>query len=179
MTAMTHQLPDALDLMARGLIVGHPLNTTIASVATDMQDPIGTEFGVMVDQISYGDDLVDSFVDFADRTDLEDVQYLAISVAIQAGTGGNLAQVLSTLAKVIRDRITMRKRIQAISSEGRLTSNFLSLLPVAILTFTMVTTPDYYGGVSGDPLFRPIAITVVVLMVVNYFAMRRLVNFKI
>ncbi|MCB2134337.1 MAG: type II secretion system F family protein [Rhodobacteraceae bacterium] len=178
MTAMIQQLPDALDLMARGLTVGHPLNTTIASVARDMQDPIGSEFGVMVDQISYGDDLVDAFGDFAERTDLEDVHYLSVSVAIQAGTGGNLAMVLTTLAKVIRDRITMRKRIQAISSEGRLTSNFLSALPLAILAFTSITTPEYYGGVSGDPLFRPIAITVFVLMIANFIAMRRLVNFR-
>ncbi|MDH5451923.1 MAG: type II secretion system F family protein [Paracoccaceae bacterium] len=179
MTAMIRQLPDALDLMSRGLIVGHPLNTTIASVARDMSDPIGTEFGVIVDQISYGDDLVDAFADFAERTDLEDVHYLSVSVAIQAGTGGNLAQVLGTLAKVIRDRISMRKRIQAISSEGRLTSYFLSFLPLVILALMSVTTPEYYGGVSSDPLFRPIAAVVVTLMVVNFIAMRRLVNFRI
>lgn len=179
MAALVRQLPEALDLMSRGLKVGHPLNATIASVATDMNDPIATEFGIMVDQVSYGDDLVNAFMDFADRTELEDVRYLSVSVAIQAGTGGNLAQVLGTLAKVIRDRITMRKRIQAISSEGRLTSNFLSLLPLFILVSTSISSPDYYAGVSTDPLFMPFAVVVGVLVVVNYLVMRRLVSFKI
>ncbi|MFZ1725991.1 MAG: type II secretion system F family protein [Albidovulum sp.] len=179
MAKLVSQLPDALDLMARGLKVGHPLNATIASVASDMNDPLATEFGIMVDQISYGDDLVDAFMEFADRTDLEDVRYLAVSVAIQAGTGGNLAEVLNTLSSVVRDRISMRKRILAISSEGRLTSIFLSCLPLLILASTSITAPDYYSGVSDDPLFRPVAAVVAALVIANFLVMRRLVRFKI
>jgi tight adherence protein B len=176
---LTAQLPDALDLMARGLRVGHPLNATIASVAEDMNDPIATEFGVMVDQVSYGEDLVDAFADFAERIDTEDARYLATSVAIQSGTGGDLARILATLAHVIRARIEMRSRIQAISSEGRLTSVFLSALPVLIFLVSSLTNPGYYTGVDDDPLFRPIAIAVVVLTVANFLVMRRLVNFRI
>lgn len=179
MTMLVTQLPDALDLMARGLRVGHPLNATISTVARDMIDPVATEFGIIVDQISYGDDLVGAFRDFADRAGLEDVRYLATSVAIQNGTGGDLSLILLTLSKVIRARIAMRKRILAISSEGRLTAIFMSLLPVFIFGATSVTSPTYYSGVSDDPLFRPIATAVVFLIVANYLAMRRLVNFRI
>ena len=179
MKTLTSQLPDALDLMARGLKVGHPLNATISTVARDMVDPVATEFGIIVDQISYGDDLVSAFRDFADRTGLEDVTYLATGVAIQSGTGGDLSRILMTLSKVIRARITMRKRIQAISSEGRMTAAFMSLLPVFIYGSTSLTSPEYYAGVSDDPLFKPIAIIVVSLIVANYLAMRRLVNFRI
>ncbi|WP_167852628.1 type II secretion system F family protein [Pseudotabrizicola sediminis] len=179
MAALVAQLPEALDLMARGLTVGHPLNATIASVASDMKDPVATEFGVMIDQISYGDDLVDAVMDLAERTGLEDARYLAVAVAIQHGTGGNLARVLDTLAKVIRDRMAMRRRIKAISAEGRLTSIFLSCLPLVILGATSITAPGYYVDVSGDPLFRPFAIVVAVLVVANFLIMRRLVNFRI
>lgn len=178
MTELERQLPEALDLMARGLIVGHPLNTTIAAVAAEMTDPIATEFGVIMDQVSYGDELVDAFFDFAERTDLEDVRYLSISVAIQHGTGGDLGQVLKTLAKVIRDRITMRKRIKAISSEGRMTSNFLSALPLVIFVSTSMMTPGYYGDVADDPLFRPFAVVVIGLVVTNFLVLRRLVDFR-
>lgn len=178
MAVFVQQLPDALDLMARGLRVGHPLNVTIQSVARDMQDPIASEFGVIFDQVSYGDDLVNAFRDLAARVPLEDMRYLAVAIAIQHGTGGNLSEVLHTLAKVIRDRITMRKRVQAISSEGRLTSIFLSGLPLLILIATSITAPDYYLGVANDRLFRPFAITVGVLIVLNYLAMRKLVNFR-
>ena len=179
MKKLTSQLPDALDLMARGLKVGHPLNATIASVARDMVDPVATEFGIIVDQISYGDDLVSAFRDFSDRSGVEDVNYLATSVAIQNGTGGDLSRILLTLSKVIRGRITMRKRIMAISSEGRMTAWFMSLLPVFIFASTSLTSPTYYFGVSDDPMFKPVAIAVVLLIVANFLAMRRLVNFKI
>jgi len=178
MNALVAQLPDALELMARGLTVGHPLNATIASVAEDMKDPVAMEFGIIVDQIAYGDDLPDAFMDFAGRTDLEDTRYLAASIAIQHGTGGDLARVLMTLSRVIRDRMTMRQRIKAISAEGKLTAIFLSSLPFVILGTTMVSSPGYYADVSDDPLFRRFAIIVATLVVANYLAMRKLVNFR-
>jgi tight adherence protein B len=80
---------------------------------------------------------------------------------------------------VIRDRMAMRKRVLAISAEGRLTSVFLSVLPFLIFGATSVTAPNYYSGVMDAPLFRPLAITVAVLMVTNFLVMRRLVNFRI
>lgn len=179
MDKLVHQLPDALDLMARGLRVGHPINATINAVATDMKDPIASEFGLIVDQVSYGDELIDAFADFSDRIEIEDVRYLAVSVAIQHGTGGNLAQVLTTLAKVIRDRLAMRRKIKAISAEGRTTALFLSCLPLIIVGVTSFTAPGYYRDVATDPLFRPFAIIVIGLVVANFFAMRKLVNFHI
>ncbi|MGA9252388.1 MAG: type II secretion system F family protein [Roseobacter sp.] len=175
---MIKQLPDALDLMARGLKVGHPLNATLRSVADDMPDPIGTEFGVVVDQIAYGDDLGDAMRDLATRIPEEDIQYLAVAVGIQHGTGGDLGRILSTLASVIRGRMTMRRKIRAISSEGRLSAIFLSSLPFFIGIFTSITAPSYYGDVLDKPLFIPIAIAVTFLVVANALAMRKLVNFR-
>lgn len=178
MDSLTRQLPDALDLMARGLRVGHPLNSTIGSVAKELQDPIATEFGVMLDQISYGEELVDAFADFAERIDTEDARYLATSVAIQDGTGGDLASILNTLASVIRARMEMRKRIKAISAEGRATATFLSFLPFFIVGMSLLTAPNYYSGVSDDPLFKPLAFIAVALSVTNIVVMRKLVNFR-
>lgn len=172
------QLPDALDLMSRGLRVGHPLNATIASVANEMPDPIGTEFGIMVDQISYGDEIVTAFRELADRTGEEDLHYLAVSVGIQHGTGGNLARLLTVLAKVIRDRATMRRKIKAISAEGRGSMWILSSLPPLIFGMVNIMTPSFYGGIEDDPLYTPIMIAIVVLVVANFLALRKLVNFK-
>ena len=179
MEAFVRQLPDALELMSRGLKVGHPLNTTIRSVANEMQDPIASEFGVVVDQIAYGDDLTDAFAELADRIDLEDVRYLSVSIGIQHGSGGDLASVLTTLSRVIRNRLSMRRRVRAISSEGRASAYILSFIPVAIFGFTSFSAPDYYGAVSDDPMFLPMAIVVVVLVVLNAVVLRNLVNFRI
>ncbi|WP_068109065.1 type II secretion system F family protein [Tropicimonas marinistellae] len=176
---MVRQLPDALELMARGLKVGHPLSTSIATVAREMPDPIGTEFGLIHDQVNYGDDLVDAFKEFAERVGVEDVDYLASSIGIQYGTGGDLVRVITVLSRTIRSRITMRRKIRAISSEGRLTAWFLSALPVLIFAYTMISTPSYYGGVMDDPMFRPMMLTVIGLTIANALVLRRLVNFKI
>lgn len=177
--ALVKQLPDALDLMARGLRVGHPLNTSIHEVAQEMPEPIGTEFGIMFDQVSLGDELTDAFQDFADRADVEDVRYLAASVGIQHGTGGDLSRVIQVLSETVRNRIAMRQRILAISAEGRLTGWFLSGLPFFIFGSTMMVNPSYYIGVMDEPLFGPVAGTVIFLTVANFLAVRRLVNFRI
>lgn len=177
--AMIHQLPDALDLLARGLRVGHPLNTSIGAIAREMQDPIASEFGLIFDQVSYGDDLPDAFEEFAERVDLEDVNYLSSSIGIQHGTGGDLAHVIEILSGVVRRRIALRRKIKAISAEGRLTAWFLSSLPFVIFGMMTVSSPDYYGGVSEDPLFLPMAAGVLGFTVLNALILRKLVNFKI
>lgn len=177
--ALILQLPDALDLMSRGLRVGHPLSTSIDSVAKEMDDPIATEFGIIFDQVSYGDDLPDAVQEFAERIDLEDVHYLSVSVGIQHGTGGDLARVLHVLSRVVRNRIAMRRKIKAISAEGRMTAWFLSSLPFIIYFMTSMMTPSYYAGVSGDPLFRPMMFAVIGLTVLNFLILRRLVNFRL
>jgi tight adherence protein B len=176
---MVSQLPDALELMARGLKVGHPLNTSVGAVASEMPDPIGSEFGIIFDQVSYGDDLVSAFQDFADRTDVEDAHYLAVSIGIQHGTGGDLARVVDILAKTIRGRLSLRRRITAVSAEGRLSALILSAVPFALFASVTASAPGYYSDVADDPMFLPMAITCGVLVVLNALILYRLVNFRI
>jgi tight adherence protein B len=179
MARLVKQLPDALDLMARGLRVGHPLNTTLQSVANEMPDPIGSEFGIVVDQVSYGDELTDAMRQLAERIDEEDVHYLAIAINMQAGSGGDLSDVLTTLSRVIRSRMALRRKVRAISSEGRLTAYILSSLPVAIAAVMTITTPSYYGEVMDYPHFWPVMGCIAVAVVLNALLLFRLVNFRI
>jgi len=175
---LVNQLPDALDLMARGLKVGHPLNTSLSSVANEMPDPVGSEFGIVVDQISFGDELTEAFRDFAERIEQEDVQYISTAIAIQHGTGGDLARVLNVLSRTIRDRLNMRKKIKALSAEGRLTAAFLSTIPVLIFIAMQILTPSYYGSIANEPEAVPLGIAIITLVVLNALALRKLVNFR-
>lgn len=175
---LTLQLPDALDLMARGLKVGHPVAITIGNVAKDMPDPIGSEFGLIQDQINFGDDLSDAFRDFANRIDTEDAHYLSVSIGIQNGTGGNLSRILSVLSQTIRDRYTMRKKIKAVSAEGRLIGIILTGLPVAIYLSIELATPSFYGDVRSDPLYPIFAAVIVGLTVMQGIILFRMVKFK-
>lgn len=176
---LTMQLPDALDLMARGLKAGHPLNASIATVAETMPDPIGTEFGILADQISYGDEMVVAFRKLVDRAPTEDFRYLAASIAIQHGTGGNLGRILTVLSQVIRGRAMTRRKIKAMSAEGRVSAVILSSIPFIMVGLNSILTPEYYGGVLDDPLFVPLAITALILIALNALILFKLVNFRI
>lgn len=173
------QLPDSLDLMSRALRAGHPLSSSIGTVAETMPDPIGTEFGIMVDQIAYGDELVTAFRKLAERNPSEDFHYLAVSIAIQHGTGGNLGRVLGVLAEVMRGRIMMRRKIKSMSAEGRISAWILSALPFLMVGLNSIITPSYYGDVVGYPLFLPMAAVAVGLILANGYILFRLVNFRI
>jgi tight adherence protein B len=173
------QLPDALDLMGRALRAGHPLAASITTVAETMPDPIGTEFGIMVDQIAYGDELVTAFRKLADRNPSEDFHYLAVSIAIQHGTGGNLGRVLGVLAGVMRERMMMRRKIKAMSAEGRISAIILSCIPFLMVGLNAIITPSYYGDVMGNPLFPVMALLALGLILLNGFVLLRLVNFRI
>ncbi|MGH6885998.1 MAG: type II secretion system F family protein [Geminicoccales bacterium] len=174
---ISRQLPDGIDLMVRSLRAGHPLNTAFQVIAREMPDPLGSEMGIVADAITYGDDLTDAVLAFADRVGVEDARYLAVAINIQAGTGGNLAQVLEALAQVIRSRFAMMRKIKALSAEGRLTAIIVSAVPPIIFVALNLLSPTYYGDVADDPLYVPFLAIGAVLTVLNAIVLRRLVRF--
>ncbi|MGH6943362.1 MAG: type II secretion system F family protein [Geminicoccaceae bacterium] len=173
------QLPGALDLLVRSLRVGHPINSALAVVAQEMPDPIGSEFGIVVDEITYGQELDQALERMNERIDLQDLRYLTVAVQIQHASGGNLAEVLNGLSKVIRDRFQMFRKIHAITAEGRWSSWFLSLFPIVMVFAVQVVKPDYYSKVADHPLFSTLAAVTVVLLVLNLVFMRVLTKIKV
>ncbi|MEM0987803.1 MAG: type II secretion system F family protein [Pseudomonadota bacterium] len=173
------QLPDALDLMVRSLRVGHPINAAIAIVAREMPDPLGTEFGLIADEATYGMAVTEALDRLADRVPVHDLKFLAIAVNIQATSGGNLAEILDGLAKVIRARFKLFRKVKAITAEARWSGWFLSILPIVALLGVQLVEPDYYNRVDDHPLFIPGAILTFVLLVLNIIFMRILVNIKV
>ena len=174
---IARQLPEGIDLMVRSLRAGHPLNTAFQVIAREMQDPLGSEMGIVADAITYGDDLTDAVLAFADRVGVEDARYLAVAINIQAGTGGNLARVLEALAQVIRNRFAMMRKIKALSAEGRLTAMIVSAVPFLIYFALNALSPAYYGDVADDPLYMPFLAIGAVLTTINALILRRLVRF--
>ena len=106
----SEQLPDALDIMVRSLQAGHPISAAMSLVSKEMSDPIGTEFGIAVDEMTYGLDMRDALESMGRRMEVQDFQYVVVSINIQHETGGNLAEVLRNLSTVIRDRFRMFKK---------------------------------------------------------------------
>jgi tight adherence protein B len=141
------QLPEAVDLITRSLKAGHPVPVAVAMVAREMPDPIGTEFGMVADEVTYGSDLVTALGNLFERVGHPDLPLLVSSVSIQSTTGGNLREILDGLSKVIRDRLKMKAKIRAISAEGRMSAIFLSAMPVMLFFVLLLLIPDYYGGI--------------------------------
>ena len=173
------QLPDALDLMVRSLRVGHPINAAVSIVAREMPDPIGTEFGLIADEATYGMPVQDALDRMAGRVPVPDLRFLAIAINIQATSGGNLAEILDGLSKVIRSRFKLFRKVKAITAEARWSGWFLSIFPIVALLGVQVVDPEYYDRVADHPLFIPGAILTFILLIANVIFMRVLVNIKV
>jgi tight adherence protein B len=175
---LEEQLPLALDVVNRALRAGHPVVSAVQLAAHEMADPIGSEFGLMVDETTYGADFKDALRSFAERTGSGDAHFFAVSISIQAETGGNLAEILEGLAAVIRGRLTLAKRVKALASEGKASAMILSVLPVFLVAFFTMTSPDYYTSKFGDPIFWPAALVVGFLYLIGWVMIQRIINFK-
>lgn len=179
MSLLEEQLPDAVELMVRSLRVGHPFSSAIGIVAKEIPDPLGSEFGLISDEAAYGRDVSESLKAFAERMDNQDLRFLAVAVSIQQQSGGNLAEILEGLAKVIRARFKLFRRVKAITAEAKWSGMFLSAFPIGALIMISVIKPDYYDGVKESPAFIPAALVVATFLVINVIFMKIMVNIKV
>jgi tight adherence protein B len=179
MSLLEEQLPDSIDLMVRSLRVGHPFSTAIGIVAKEIPDPLGSEFGVIADEAAYGRDVTESLKAFAERMDSQDLRFLAVAVSIQQQSGGNLAEILDGLSKVIRARFKLFRRVKAITAEAKWSGLFLSGFPIVALLMILVIKPDYYDAVRDTPAFIPAALFVVVFLTINIIFMKVMTNIKV
>ncbi len=179
MSMIEEQLPDAVELMVRSLRVGHPFTNAISIVSKEIQDPLASEFGVIADESAYGRDIGEALKDMAERLDMQDLRFLAVAVTIQQQSGGNLAEILAGLAKVIRARFRLFRRVKAITAEAKWSGKFLSAFPVVALIVINVADPHYYDEVREHPYFIPACFLVGTFLAVNLFVMRVLTNIKV
>lgn len=172
------QLPLALDIIVRALKAGHPVISAVGLVPAEMGDPIGSEFGLIVDETTYGAEFREALTNFARRTGSDDAHFFAVSVGIQNDTGGNLAEILTNLSSVMRARQMLGRRIKALSSEGRMSGIILSGLPVFLIAVIGMTQPAFYTAKFSDPIFWPTVAIILLLYGVGLLMMRRITNFK-
>jgi tight adherence protein B len=176
---MQEQFPLALDLFVRSLRSGHPIAGALELLTQEMADPIGTEFGLVTDEIAYGMELADALNDMAERWDLDDIRMFVVSLSVQNETGGNLAEILDNLTKVIRERASLYLKVRALSSEGRMTGWMLTILPVGTFVMVFLLNPGFYLDVASDPIFYigfPLLLT---WYVIGVIAIRKMVNIRV
>jgi tight adherence protein B len=173
------QFPDAIDIMVRSLRAGHPVPVAVTLVGRELPDPVGTEFGVVADEITYGADLENAMRNLYFRCGQDDLPLFVTAVAIQGSTGGNLSEILENLSAVIRLRFKMRRKIRALAAEGRASAIILSSLPFGMFAMIQLVAPEFYGSVWHEDLTKIALVCAIGWMLIGNFLMYRLVNFRI
>ena len=177
--AFLDQFPNAVDLVARSLQAGHPVPVALGIVAAQAPDPIGTEFGITIDEMAFGLDRDEALSNMVQRFPLPELHLFVAAIQITRETGGNLAEVFLRLADVIRSKATLRKKVSALTAEGRLSCIILAILPIALFAILNVLRPQFYAEVASDPLFAPMMMGPPILLIIGVVSIWRMVNFRI
>ncbi len=173
------QLPDALDLLARGLRAGHAFPSGLQQVAKEMPDPLGTEFLRTFTEFTHGLDLNSALLGLCHRIELRDLKFFTTAVLIQRETGGNLTEILEKISVLIRERFKLRNQIGALTAEGRLSGLILLLLPPVLVVLLMVINPEYESQLFRDPTGRVMCGVAVGFQLLGMWAIHKIVNIKV
>jgi tight adherence protein B len=172
------QLPDAIDLIVRGVRVGYPLPVALGLVGREMPDPIGSEFRLTSDEIAFGQDVKTAVENLYRRVGQEDLLFLVVAVNVQSQTGGNLAEILTRLSRLVRNRAKVELKIRALTAEGRVSAKFLSAMPFVLFAVVSLVSPAYFGEIRHHPIVVPALIYAAVSLLIGNIIMYRMVNFK-
>ncbi len=173
------QMPDALELVGRALRAGHGLASGLKVVAEEMPAPVSIEFGRVFEEQNLGIPLEDALRCLADRIPTMDVRFFATAVIIQRTTGGDLAEILDKIGRLIRERFQILGQVQALTAEGRLSGVVLLGLPPSLLAVTYILNPDYLSILFNDPVGTKMLAIAGVLQVVGAFAIKKIITIKV
>ena len=176
---MREQLPDVLTIMASSLRAGHSFMQALDTTAREIAQPAATEFQRVVSEIRLGRPTDDALEALAIRVGSADFRWAVLAVNIQREVGGNLAEILDNVADTLRERAMMRRQIQVLTAEGRLSAWVLTGLPIAIGVYMYAVNPDYIGLLFTTKLGLFMLGTAVILLVLGIFWMRKIVDIDV
>lgn len=173
------QLPEAADLIARALRAGHAFPASLGMVADELPNPLGGEFRLAFDEISYGVSLNDALLNMVSRVPVDDLRYFVIAVLIQREAGGNLAEILGNISSIIRDRLKLLGKVRVLSAEGRLSAWILICLPFVVLGALSFLNPGFAHVFFDDPAGRKIGVVGLAMMGLGMVWMRKIIRIHV
>jgi len=176
---LEEQFPDALDFLARSMRAGHAFTISLEMVGEELADPLGQEFRALFNEQNLGAPLDIALRNFTLRVPLLDVRFFTSSVLLQKQTGGNLSEILSRLAYVIRERFRLKGQVRAASAHGRLTATVLALLPVATMFGLLVVAPGYLQGMAADSDGKWMIGGAIFAQLLGNYCIKRIINIKV
>jgi tight adherence protein B len=171
------EFANAIDIIVRGIKSGLPLSDCLQIIATETPEPVRSEFVDLVEQQRIGVPLSRAFERMYERMPLQEVNFFAIVVAIQAQTGGNLAEALSNLSQVLRDRHRLQAKVKAYSAEAKASAVIIGSLPPGVMLVVYLTTPDYMSLLWTEKIGNVMLIASAVWMLTGILVMRKMINF--
>jgi tight adherence protein B len=176
-TAFLKALPDAVDVIVRGIKAGLPLFESIKVVAADSPEPLRGEFLAIIETQTIGMPLGEACARLFERMPLPEANFFGIVIAIQQKSGGNLSEALGNLSKVLRDRKKMKEKIQAMSMEAKASASIIGALPPSVMFFVYLSTPDYISLLWTHKLGQLMLVACVVWMIIGVLVMKKMINF--
>jgi tight adherence protein B len=173
------QMPDGLDLIARSLKAGHAFSGGISMAAEEFDDPLGSEFSEMLDEINFGVSVPEALKNLTTRIECEEIKYFAMGVILQRETGGNLAELIQTLANLIREKFKFEGKVRTLSAEGKLSAVILSALPFMVGGWFWFANPKYLAPLVSEPFGRVLLLLAGAFMIVGILVMKRMVSIKV
>jgi tight adherence protein B len=172
-------LPEALDLMTRAVKAGHTFNTGMEMIADEMVDPIAKEFRVTFDEQNFGLPLKQALFNLVERVPLLDLKFFVTAVLMQKETGGNLAEILTNLSHLIRERFKIMGEVRTLSAQGRLTGYILTAVPTAMLVILSGMNWDYMSALFREKIGHYMLAGAVFCQLLGYIIIRKIVNIKV
>jgi tight adherence protein B len=179
MRKLERQLPDICDMIARALRSGHSFTSTLGMVGDEFPEPMGGEFRVTFDEVNYGVSLHDALMNLVTRVPVQDLRYFVIAVLIQRETGGNLAELLDSIAALIRERFKLFDKVRVLSAEGRLSAWILGLLPFGTAAVMALLNREFLSVLWEDPAGIRMVGTMLVSMLFGLIWIRRIVRIRV
>lgn len=179
MADLERQLPDAMDFLARSMRAGHAFTISIGMVGDDLPEPLGREFRSLFNEQNLGAPLEVAFENFHKRVPLNDVSLFCSAAILQRRTGGNLSEILTGLAELVRDRFRLRGQVQAASAHGRMTAGILIAMPILTMVGLLVVAPGYLQGMWNDDDGRRLVGGAVVAQLLGNVVIKKIVRIRV
>jgi tight adherence protein B len=179
MEKFQRQLPEGLELIARSLKAGHAFPSSMKMAADEFDDPLGPEFEETINEINFGVNVPDALKNLAERVNCADLKFFVISVILQRETGGNLAEIIESLAYIIRERFKLYGKIRTLAAEGKLSAIILGSLPFVVMIALHFTSPAYIRILFSDPAGKIILGISAFMMALGIFVMKKMVDIEV
>jgi len=179
LNTLEEQFPESLDFLARSMRAGHAFSISLEMLGEEMADPLGQEFRALFNEQNLGAPIDIALRNFSMRVPLLDVRFFTSSVMLQKQTGGNLSEILSRLAYIIRERFRLKGQVRACSAHGRITASILTLMPIATMLGLLFVAPGYLQGMANDSDGKYMIGGTIVAQLLGNFFIKKIINIKV